>query len=212
MGRILGIYLPAAVFVGMCILFALWPAPIYHLRVFIEGHTLASYSVFVLLLFVATVCMPVTIMPIIPVVAPIFGPFLTGVLSVIGWTAGAAVAFLIARTFGRPILERFVPLRKLDEAIAKVPPETRFFTIVLIRMTLPVDIMSYAIGLSTSIAFWPYLAATVIGVTWFSFAIAYMGDAFFSQNKFVLITVAATSLVLFVLSWAILIRHTRRHK
>jgi len=211
MGRILGVYLPAAVFVGVCILFALWPAPIYHLRVFIEGHTFASYVVFVFMLFVATVFMPVTIMPVIPVVAPIFGPFLTGVLSVIGWTAGAAVAFLLARAFGRPILERFVPLQKLDEAIAKVPPETRFFTIILIRMTLPVDIMSYALGLSASIAFWPYLAATALGVTWFSFAIAYMGDAFFSQNKFVLLAVGVSSLVLFVLSWAILIRHTKRH-
>lgn len=211
MKQFISVYLPALLFIGVCLVLALWPAPIAYLRTFIEGHTFASYAAFVGLIFAATVLMPVTAMPVVPVVAPIFGPFLTGVLSVIGWTTGAAVAFLIARRFGRPLLSRYVPLNQLDDALARIPPETRFMTIVLIRMTLPVDIMSYALGLVVAIPFVPYLIATTVGVTWFSFAFAYAGNALFTMNRSVLVLVVLTSLALFVACWVLLLRRARRH-
>ncbi len=211
MKQFVSVYLPAILFIGVCIALMLWPAPIAYLRTFIEGHTFASYIAFVALIFTATVLMPVTAMPIVPVVAPIFGPFLTGVLSIVGWTTGAAVAFLLSRRFGRPLLARYVALSQLDEALERIPPETRFMTIVLIRMTLPVDIMSYALGLVRAIPFVPYLVATAIGVTWFSFAFAYAGDAFFTRDHTALIAVGVSSLVLFVGCWVLLVHHARRH-
>lgn len=211
MKQFVGVYLPALLFVVVCLGLVFWPAPIAYLRNFIEGHTVASYAAFVALIFVATVLMPVTAMPVVPVVAPVFGPFLTGVLSVLGWTAGAAVAFLLARRFGRPLLARYVPLGQLDTALERIPPETRFMTIILIRMTLPVDIMSYALGLVRAVPFVPYLIATAIGVTWFSFAFAYAGNAFFTMNRPLLLVVGSTSLVLFIVCWVLLLRSARRH-
>ncbi len=206
-----GIYLSVLLFAAFCILLYVWQTPVVYLQGLISGHSFLSYGVFVTLLVTATVFMPVTVLPLIPVVSPIFGPFLTGVLSVIGWTIGAAGAFGIARICGRPFLERFIPLAKLDMAVERIPSETRFVAMVLLRMTVLVDIMSYALGLTRSIAFVPYLVATVAGVSYFSFAFAYLGDALFEKNNGMLLVLGSGSLVLFAVCWAILIRHMRTH-
>lgn len=206
------IYLSLGLFLGASIVLVFWQMPVVYLRGLIIGHDVASYSVFVLLLVGATVFMPVSALPLIPVAAPLFGPFLTGVLSIIGWTLGAAGAFGVARWCGRPLLERCMPLAKIDAAVARISPETRFLTIVLLRMTLPVDITSYALGLSRSIAFTPYIAATVIGVSYFSFAFAYLGDALFAQRTGFAALLGGVSLALFLICWTILIRHMRTHK
>lgn len=210
MRYLIGVYIPATLFIVVSVLLYFWQAPIDFLKVFIEGKNVASYFVFVLLLFSATVFMPVTIMPIIPIAAPVLGPFVTGVLSVIGWTSGAVVAFLIARYLGRPILARLVSIEKIEKISEKIPEGTLFFFVVLIRLTFPVDIMSYAIGLTTNMHIVPYTLATMIGVTFFSFAFAYSGDAFFGGNFHALEVIAAFSLIVFFGGWYILLREQRK--
>lgn len=209
MHHFLTTYVPALLFLAACALFYLWDAPISYLSAVAETHTAESGVAFVLMLFVATVFAPITVMPAIPMLAPVFGPFQTGLMSIVGWTLGAMVAFLISRYFGRPILVRFVDLQKLDEMAARIPENTRFLTLILMRMAIPVDLLSYALGLIKTIRFWPYTIATVIGVSWFSFAFAYLGDAFFESNWFVLGVVGALSVVLFILCWFILLRHSK---
>jgi len=156
---------------------------------------------YVLLLTLAIVLMPVTVMPLIPVAAAVIGPLPTAILSVIGWTLGGAIAFLISRSIGRPVLGRFISLEKVDALANRFPADTRFLVIVLLRMTLPVDVVSYALGLSTTIGFWEYTAATFIGVIWFSFAFAYAGDALLQGNLPLVIELIGLSLVIFVGSW-----------
>jgi uncharacterized membrane protein YdjX (TVP38/TMEM64 family) len=201
--RVMTTYIPAAMFVGVCVLLYVWDAPVMYLNSFIEGggSILTSYVVYTLLLVGAVVFMPVTVMPLIPMSAAIIGPFMTGVLSVIGWTVGGGIAFLIARHLGRPVVLRFVSLEELDNTVARIPQNTRFLAMVLLRLTLPVDLVSYALGLSRSIGFWEYMLATVIGVTWFSFAFAYIGEALFEQNTSLLLGVGAVSLVVFGFGW-----------
>lgn len=212
MRNLFGVYVPAIIFVGTCVVLYVWPAPLIYLTSLIHGQELISYVIFVLLLAAATVFVPITAMPLIPMVAPVFGPFATGILSICGWTLGASIAFGLSRLFGRPLLGYLVPLDRLDEAVAQIPSETRFATMVLIRMTLPIDVMSYALGLSRSISFWSYFVATVIGVTWFSFVFSYMGSALFAHDREVMILLSVSAVVLFVACWAILIRHIRRHR
>ena len=59
-----------------------------------------------------------------------FRPPPTAVLSVIGWTIGAGIAFLAARHLGRPILEKFVSLEAVDAMTDRIPEDTRFLVIV----------------------------------------------------------------------------------
>lgn len=206
------LYLPAALFIAVMVGCYFFKAPVIYLTHLIEGHTFLSYVIFVWLLTVATVLMPVTVMPIIPMVAPVFGPFITGVLSIIGWTLGAVIAFLIARHLGRPIIERFVSLEKIDAYAARLGDNTQFVGIVLIRLVLPVDIMSYAIGLSSTVSLARYTLATLIGVSWFSFAFAYLGNAVFTDNVAALVTVGGASVIVFVLAWYILLRQQKKRQ
>lgn len=203
-------YIPALMFVGMCVLLYFWDAPVFYLSSMIDGGTMTSYVIYTLLLIGAVVFMPVTVMPLIPMSAAVIGPFTTGVLSVIGWTVGGALAFLIARYLGRPIVQKFVSLEELDNVVASIPKETRFLSIVLLRLTLPVDLISYAIGISKSVGFWEYTLATLIGVSWFSFAFAYMGEALFERNISLLLSVGGVSLAVFIGGWYALRRSQNR--
>ncbi len=124
----------------------------------------------------------------------------------VGWTLGSAIAFLIARHAARPLLLRFVRLDRLEAVAEKVTPRTQFWGIVLLRHLVPVDVLSYALGLIPSVSFGTYLAATVVGVTWFSFAFAYVGDALVTQNLYLLVTLGGASLAVFTIGWYLLRR------
>lgn len=194
----LSAYLGAASFIVACAIVAIWDAPIAYLTAMLSGMGAVSYISFVTLLVVAVVFMPLSVMPIIPLAASIMGPLTTAILSIIGWTIGSVIAFLIARHLGRPILERFVSLEKIDSFAESLPQDTRFLMIVLIRLTIPVDIASYALGLGTQISLLEYTAATVVGVAWFSFAFAYLGNALLTGNMPLLIGLGGISLLIFL--------------
>lgn len=201
------VYVPAALFVATSVLLLVWSVPIEYLADIAQKNTLLSHSAFVALLVSATVFAPVTVMPVIPMVAPMFGPFVTGVLSIIGWSLGGIVAFLISRHVGRPLLTKFVSVEHLEAIVSRIPTRVQFFTIILIRMSMPVDITSYALGLVQSVSFTHYTLATIIGVSWFSFAFAYLGDALFQHHWSVAVWFGSSSLVLLLGSWYILLRH-----
>jgi len=209
MGRILSTYLPAALFLAVVVLIVIFPEPIEYLEQLAEMNGLVGYVMFVLLLIVATILMPVTVMPMIPMVVMVFGPLLTAVLSIVGWSIGAVGAFYISRHIGRPILERYFSMEKIDRLANGLPERHRFLVIVLIRLTVPVDIGSYALGLTKSIGIVEYTMATIIGVIWFSFAFAYLGDALLRGNMPILIELGAASLLIFSAGWYML-RRTRR--
>lgn len=204
-----GAYAAGVLFVGLMLLFYFWDAPIAFLTEVVQANQKTSALAFIAMLFLATVFAPLTVMPLVPVVAPVFGPFLTGVYSLIGWTLGAVVAFFISRKFGRPVVAHFADISALDRMAARIPERTHFFIMVLMRMSIPADVLSYALGLVKGIKFLPYLAATILGVAFFSFAFAYLGEAFFESEWFVLLSLGAVSVVLFSLCWFILLRHLR---
>lgn len=170
-----------------------------------------SYGAFVLLLIIAVVAMPVTVMPLIPVAAVALGPLPTALLSIVGWTLGGTIAFLLARYIGRPVLEQCISLKGLDQLIEHIPDEARFVTIVLLRMMLPVDLVSYALGLTTKIGLAEYVLATAVGVTWFSFAFAYAGEALLHGDIILLLEITLASVGVVAVS-ALGLRYYKRSK
>ncbi len=141
------------------------------------GEGVGGMFAYVVVLVFAVVVAPVTVLPLIPVASALFGPFLTGVLSVIGWTLGAYIAYLLARHVGRPVLRYFVPLEKIDALEQKFRRGDEFVGLLLLRIVTPVDLLSYAVGLFTSIKAKTYIVATALGVAPFSFIFAYGGQA-----------------------------------
>lgn len=123
----------------------------------------------------AIVVAPISSLPLVPIAAAAWGSFVTALITLAAWTAGSIAAFLIARMYGRRIIGRVVDrgsMRKLERLLGA---DGMFVSALLLRMVVPVDILSYALGLFSTIRTVPYIAATVIGmvpfILFFSYAI-----------------------------------------
>ena len=124
----------------------------------------------------ATVIAPLSFLPALPIAVTLWGSFIAALLSIIAWTLGAAVAFVIARRFGRPLVEHLVGKSRLEYFSGFLPTRYLFLAVVFLRMALPVDLLSYVLGLFNIMRFWPYVGATIIGITPFAFVFAYLAD------------------------------------
>lgn len=131
--------------------------------------------VYMLLAAVAIILAPLSFLPLMPLASAIWGAFVTAIASIIGWTLGAIGAFYLSRRYGRPLVERFVSTERLARLEKRVPQKNLFWAIVLLRMIVPVDVLSYVLGLSKSIPWKVYVLATLIGIIPFAFVFAYIG-------------------------------------
>lgn len=132
--------------------------------------------VYVLLKIVATVVAPITVLPLIVLAVGLWGVLVAALLSILGWTLGGVIAFWLARKFGVPIVEKLVPLGEIYRLEDKVKIGNTFWSVLFLRMIVPVDVLSYALGLFSRIGFWSYALATFIGVIPFAFVFAYLGE------------------------------------
>ena len=66
-------------------------------------------------------------------------------------------------------------MKDIEKFERLIPEENIFWSIVFFRMAIPVDILSYLLGLFSHIKFRTYALATVIGVIPFAFVFAYAG-------------------------------------
>ncbi len=130
-------------------------------------------AVYILVMMTAVIVAPFETLPLLPVAVTIWGTNLAAIFTIIGWTIGALVAFGLARSFGQRIICRFVSKCDLDEWRVILPKKGIFWLIILARIILPVDIISYAVGLFTKTHWFPYLIATLIGIIPFAYIFAY---------------------------------------
>lgn len=171
----------------LVIIFAVvWSVPLDTIKLFISKNPILGGLTFLFLMILGTVVPPITIFPLIPFVSIILGSFMTLVYSVIGWTAGSIIAFLIARHLGRPFLAKYISLDKIDRWGNKIPEKNEFLVLVLLRIITPVDILSYAVGMFCRISLWKYSLASFVGVIPFSFVFAYGYDIFLFKDRMIL--------------------------
>ena len=110
---------------------------------------------------------------LLPVGANSYGPFLTAVYSIVGWTIGSMIAFWIARRFGSQVAKYQTFIQRIQH-YEKAMPRYRFYTIiVLFRMALPVDVVSYVLGFSSTLKYSAFFVTTLIGVTPLTFMFTY---------------------------------------
>lgn len=172
----------------------------------VRNNIYSSSLLFVFLLISATVVAPITVLPIVPIFATAAGPALTAILSIIGWTLGAAVVFVVARRGLAPFIFKFFSKERLINYERFLPRRAEFFLLVLFRMVTPVEISSYLIAIFTSVSFGEYILGTIIGVAPFSFIFSYAGAAFFAGDTFMLFTLGIISLMIFMLAYFLLRR------
>lgn len=115
----------------------------------------------------------VTVMPLIPVAAAIWGPFGAGVFVSLGWILGSMLAFWLGRRYGAQAICRLFNLCEVAGYKDFFPKKHLFWMLVLARIFLPVDLISYAVGIFTNMSGWSYFLSSLIGIAVFSFAFAY---------------------------------------
>jgi uncharacterized membrane protein YdjX (TVP38/TMEM64 family) len=135
-----------------------------------------SMAVFVFLTaFFVVFVIPLDIVFLIPIGTTTWGPVATALMSILGWVTGASIAFWIARARGVRIVSYLIGDARVAALRERIPQTGLFWSIVFLRMLIPVDLLSYALGLFTHMPWHAYMLATAIGVSPFGFFFAYAG-------------------------------------
>ena len=152
----------------------------------------AGIIAFVLLtaLFVVFV-IPLDLVLLVPLGTAAWGPVMTAFMSIFGWTLGAAIAFSLARRFGAPLVGRIAGLARVHALEARIPRRHRFWGVVVLRLLVSVDVLSYALGLASDMPFAAYLSATALGVVPFGFYFAYAGALPFAYRALAVVAALA---------------------
>lgn len=131
--------------------------------------------IYIAITIASVIVPPFSSAPLIPLAANTWGFFLAAVFSIIGWVSGSMAAFFIARIYGVPLVSKIVALEKIHKIQTFVSSRHVFWSVVILRMVVPVDILSYALGLFSVIGWKKYALATALGVAPFAFVFAYAG-------------------------------------
>ncbi len=144
-----------------------------HFAAQIQG-LLAEHAVAGIGLFVASAAIAVLLpllsnLPLVPAAVVAWGPGWTATLLLLGWLAGAAIAFSLGR-HARPLtLRHFPSVRRHADIDRLIHPRHRLWSLVLLRMTFPVDVLSYSLGLfSKSTTASENLLSTALGAAPFA--------------------------------------------
>src|SRR5919201_4563983 len=144
------------------------------IRTFIDDHTFWGLGLYIGLNIVDAVAAPGATLPLIPVAVRVWGRVSAALATTAGWTAGSLIAFAIARRWGAPIVRKLTSFERV-RAMRRFNPEDLFWSIVLVRLVLPMDVISYVLGLFSDISWASYASATALGLTPSAFLLAYVG-------------------------------------
>jgi uncharacterized membrane protein YdjX (TVP38/TMEM64 family) len=131
--------------------------------------------VFIIALILEVVFAPVSAIPFIPIVTSLYGWVSSGFATLIGWSIGSLIAFFIGRRYGINVLEKSNTLKKIHSMEKIIPRHHMFFGTILLRLALPIDILSYGLGIFTKMDWRVYFLASMLGYAPISFLLAYMG-------------------------------------
>ena len=153
---------------------------------------------YILILILSIVFAPVSSIPLIPVASMLWGWVIAGTLSIIGWTIGSVIAFYISKKYGQPVVRKFVSIEKINKIDELVPEKNLFLWIVFLRIVIPTDILSYALGLLKRIDGKSYLLGTLVGIAPFAFIFAYVGELSLNNQMIVFLIFTSIALLYFL--------------
>ncbi|MEK7461258.1 MAG: VTT domain-containing protein [Patescibacteria group bacterium] len=143
----------------------------------VRAHQLFGPLLYIAIEIAGVIAAPVSTLALIPLGVALWGHVTTALLSLVGWTAGSILAFELARAYGQPLLAKFLNLKDLGKIERFLPQGNLFWGVVGLRLIIPIDLISYALGLFTPIDRWRYNLATVIGYLPSAFAYSYAATA-----------------------------------
>ncbi len=150
------------------------------LRAFIDQPPVKGGVVYIVLNILDAVLAPGATLPLIPIVAHAWGHVPAALITTVGWTAGSLVAFFIARRWGAPVVRKITSMERVKRLRPYVPDA--FWSVVLLRLIMPMDAISYVLGLFSDMSWRIYALATALGVTPSAFILAYIGRTPFAYD------------------------------
>lgn len=139
-------------------------------------NSLAGIFVYIFVMILETVLAPLTVLPLISIASNIWGPILAVLLTLFGWASGSLIAFAIGRKYGYPLVKEIISLEKLAKIEKLIPEKNILLGIIILRIMIPVDILSYVLGIFTRINWKTYTLGTLIGIIPGAFLLAYFGN------------------------------------
>lgn len=170
------VFIPVAIIIALFVVSAFYSQKYsVEAKIFVEKGGFWGMAAYVAIAIIATVVAPISVAPLIPIAANSWGVAVTSALSILGWTAGSLIAFAIGRRYGLPLVRKFFSINNLEKIHKHIPQERMFWSVVLLRVMIPVDLLSYAIGVFGILGWRRYTLATIIGISPFAFIFAYLG-------------------------------------
>lgn len=123
-------------------------------RIYAEalGMALANHARLGVVIFFCTTALAVLLplfsnLPLVPIAVLLWGPWWTALIIMLGWVAGAALSFGLARRASPLLLRVFPKVTRYARIDRLIHPRHHVLSLVFLRMTFPVDILSYVLGL-----------------------------------------------------------------
>lgn len=154
---------------------------------------------YILITALAIIIAPISTLPLVPIATSLWGWVVAGIISIIGWLIGSIISFFLARKYGKPFIKKFVSLEKLEKYEDYFSEKDTFWTVVFLRMIIPVDVLSYALGLFSKIKTHSFFLSTLIGITPFAFIFSYTAGMSTGLQIITFIEIFAIASVLFIL-------------
>ncbi len=160
-----------ALFLTATVLCKLYADPILYTIGYRGILGIAAYE---MLIVAGEIIVPAGSLPLLPIAVLLWGDYWSAVLTLTGWMICSMIAFGTARRYGRPLVSRFIDTEKMNRIGRTIPHHHLFVTIVLFRLVFPVGLISYVLGIFTSIGWLPYLGATAMGSAPIAFLAAFI--------------------------------------
>ncbi|WP_416147954.1 TVP38/TMEM64 family protein [Salipaludibacillus sp. HK11] len=169
---------------------------------FFNDFGLLGYGIYILLFIaVAVFMLPASVMTLVAGVT--FGPFIGGMLAMIGGTLGAATAFLVSKYLARAMITNRFKGNKVFENIDKQVEKNGVSFLILTRLVpiFPYNLQNYAYGL-TRLPFVKYTVISFVAMAPGSFIYAYMAGQIVREgiSPFLMLQFSGAGITLFLLS------------
>ena len=155
---------------------------------FIDAKPVLGMFLYIVLNILDALVAPGATLPLIPVAVHAWGRVGAALVTTAGWTAGSLLAFLIARRWGYPVVRKVVSRERLQR-LSKAIPDDLFWSVVLLRLVMPMDVMSYVLGLLTDMTWPKYVIATALGLAAPAMVLAWLGKLPYAY-EFIMLGVA----------------------
>jgi uncharacterized membrane protein YdjX (TVP38/TMEM64 family) len=117
------------------------------IRDLLTANVVLAFATLFLTSVVAVLLPVLSNLALLPGFVLVWGPGWTALVLLAGWIVGAALSFTLGRRARSAILRVFPSVKRHADIDRLIHPRHRMISLVMLRMTFPVDVLSYALGL-----------------------------------------------------------------